>query len=243
MIDAEHSKALLAEWLDRQTKAFAALTGTRADLDQGVIAQALERSYREFWSTLSATVPLGAGTMESMAEMLFATAHPAGPAQGAAPPFDVLWKGSQRSRQAQDAWTELQQASAAHRALLDAAWSEISIRFLDDLARPAGDGAPPIATWREGLDLWLEITNDRLLKTQRSEAFLASQQRMLRAVTDYRLSIQAFAEEFCEFLQIPTRREVDELAQTVHDLRRQVRRLERARTDPAAGPSSIAQAR
>lgn len=242
MIDAERSTALLAEWLDRQTRAFAALTAS-PDLDHGVIAQALERSYREFWSTLSATDPPGAGTMASMAEMLFATARPAGPAQEAAPPFDDLWKGTQRSRQAQDAWTELQQASAAHRALLDATLSEISIRFLDDLARPAGDGTPPIATWREGLDHWLEIANDRLLKTQRGEAFLASQQRVLRAVTDYRLAVQAFAEELCEFLQIPTRREVDELAKTVRDLRRQVRRLERTPTDRAAGPSSTAQAR
>lgn len=244
MIDAERSNALLAEWLDRQTRAFAALTASPG-LDQSAIPEALERSYREFWSTLSATVPSGAATMEGMAGMFsaLAAAGTAGPTVGATSPFDALWKGSQRGRKMHDAWVELQQASSAHHALLDTTWRDISSRFLNDLARPSGEDAPPIATWREGLDLWLEITNDQMLKAQDRELFLASQQRMLQAVTDYRLSAQAFAEEMCELLQIPTRREVDELARTVHELRREVRRLERARADAAAGPSPTAQSR
>jgi hypothetical protein len=44
---------------------------------------------------------------------------------------------------------------------------------------------------------------------------------------DYRLQLREVAEEFCEIYQIPGRTEVDELARTVHELRREIRALKR----------------
>ena len=71
----------------------------------------------------------------------------------------------------------------------------------------------PLGSWRELLALWVETANTSLLETQRSEAYLKSQRKILMASTDLRLAQQV----------------VDRRAQVVRQIRRELRQaLERA---------------
>jgi hypothetical protein len=67
-----------------------------------------------------------------------------------------------------------------------------------------------------------------LIETQRSEAFVEAQRKMLRSASDHRLQEQEIAEAWCEAFHVPTRTEMDEMQRTVTDLRRQLRALQRA---------------
>lgn len=234
--DFEKANALMAQWLERQGKAFQAMA-SRFD-QAGRIDQAAElwRSYMEFWTTLSSVLPAQAGAIEASTDSLVAPAAGAPAGRGLeslvdraidSPGFALLWDWDRKSLRSYGTWLEMRNAAAAHRALLDKAWKEAHGRFLAALARPAGEGGPAIDSWRKGLELWFETANQCLLETQRSDEFLQAQKRLLRSAMEYRLSLRELAEEFCEAHQIPGRGEIDDLSRTVHELRRELRALKR----------------
>jgi polyhydroxyalkanoate synthesis regulator phasin len=118
---------------------------------------------------------------------------------------------------------------AAFQAIVLKAWNTAFERF------PAGagkEGASP-TTWRAMADQWLRVVNDTLIESQRSEAFVKAQSRMLRSASDYRLQERKIAEAWCEAFHVPTRTEMDELQHTVTDLRRQLRAMQRAASSAA----------
>lgn len=232
----EKANDLLKEWLERQKSAFQSYA-SRFD-KSGSTGQAAElwRSYMEFWTALSSILPAQAGAIEASTDSLVAPAAgmPAGPGlQGLvgraneSPGFAMLWDWDRKSLRSYGAWLELHNAAAAHRALIDKAWKEAQQRFLAEIAKPDGEGGVVVDSWRKGLDLWFATANQCLLEAQRSDEFLQAQKRLLRTAMDYRLRLRELAEEFCEIHQIPGRDEVDDLAQTVHELRRELRELKR----------------
>ena len=79
----------------------------------------------------------------------------------------------------------------------------------------------------EATQAWLKAANHALLNAQGSPAFLDAQKRMIRASTEIRARQRDMAEEWSEAWQIPTRSEVDDLARTIHQLRRELREVKR----------------
>jgi len=144
-----------------------------------------------------------------------------------------LWNDERRMLAISRAWLALRQASLEHNAVMLDAWMRAARAFAAALAeRNKAGGAP--AGWRDTVALWTDTANTVLLETQRGQAYLDSQQRQLRASTEYRLALRDAAEHFGELVGLPTRSEIDELHRTVTQLRRELRALQR-KAAPAGG--------
>jgi len=77
------------------------------------------------------------------------------------------------------------------------------------------------------MNVWLEAANHELLETQRSSEFMDAQKRMIRASTEIKARQKDTAEAWSEMYQMPTRTEMDDLTKTVHELRRELRKVKR----------------
>lgn len=119
-------------------------------------------------------------------------------------------------------WVRLKESSSEYRMVTAKAWMRAQQRFAKEV------GADP-ASWAQDagdhLKRWLDIANEELIATQRTNEFLIAQRKLLRAGVDYKLRERALIEAWCERHAIPTRSEVDELHAQVHALRRDMRRL------------------
>ena len=149
------------------------------------------------------------------------------------PEFADIWTLERRVLKVTREWLALREASAAYRAVTAAAWTRAFQIFTREMT------AEP-SLWQKGaravLDRWLAVANDELLRTQRSDEFLVTQRKLLRAGVEYRLKERALVELWCETHSMPTRTEVDDLQRIVHDLARRVRVLEKRLADDA-GPA------
>jgi poly[(R)-3-hydroxyalkanoate] polymerase subunit PhaE len=236
MFDPERASALMSEWMAQQKAAFEAISAKFAKAEKREDAQDLWQSYMEFWNTLSKAMPAQAGAQESVVETLV------GPSLGLlggghfddmvgrmtqGPDLATLWDWDRKGLRIYSAGLSLKQAAGAYQAIVDRAWQEAYKRFISEFSKPAESEKEVVKTWRQGIELWFSVANTTLLESQRSEEFLEAQRKFLRAAMDYRLQLREVAEEFCEIYQIPGRTEVDELARTVHELRREIRALKR----------------
>ena len=121
-------------------------------------------------------------------------------------------------------------ADAAHQAVVPAGGPPRAA-LPDDLAAPVADEVP-VAT-RAALELWLDTANRALLETQRSERYLASQAPLLKRELEYRLAQRTWPSirEMFETAEPGGDRRV--LSRLVHDLRRELRALQRQRSESA----------
>ena len=78
-------------------------------------------------------------------------------------------------------WAGVTQRSAEYSAIVAQIWMSAYADFLPALQAAAGEGKPATGG-RELLDRWTATVNERLLKAQRSEDFLAAQRRLLDAL-------------------------------------------------------------
>ena len=125
-----------------------------------------------------------------------------------------------------DAWREsvdYQQAASDMSKVIQGAWTKAyenySSKFtLEDLQS---------GNVNEALDEWLKAANAALLDAQGSNEFLSAQKRMIRASTEIRARQRDLAEQWSETWQMPTRTEIDDLALSVHQLRRELREVKR----------------
>jgi hypothetical protein len=155
------------------------------------------------------------------------------------PTFATLWDLDRKLAKLQQLAMQRAEDSAAYHTVVLAAWNRALERFARDLADRE---RPPVASFRELIDLWIKTANDTLIEVHRSPQFLEAQRRVTRSATDYRLAEREIAEAYCEIHHIPTRTEVDEVQRALHDLRRDVRALVR-RLDGGGGESGAGQSR
>jgi len=154
--------------------------------------------------------------------------------------FADIWQTERRILSATREWMELRQQSLRYRYIIMSAWMRAYDRFYDSHGAEFAESGVPRSGWQGLVRSWLEIANDELLKTQRSEEFLNAQRDLLRASIDFRACQQRFVEEFCDSNGIPSRTEVDDLHRTVTELRREMRALKRelAKTRPPPAPKA-----
>lgn len=139
--------------------------------------------------------------------------------------FGVLEREGLRATQE---WMNLRQAEHEYRQVTGAAWARAFMSFSEDVARQPDTLQK---TPRELLKQWLQIANEELIATQRSDEYLKVQRKLLRAGSEYRLKQRAVMEMWCEAFSIPSRSEVDDLQKTVSELRRELRTLKRRLAD------------
>lgn len=128
--------------------------------------------------------------------------------------------------EAAETWRETldyTQAAADMGKVMQDAWVRTYGRFnkdysIEDLKAPNPE---------EAMNAWLGAANHELLDTQRSPEYMDAQRRMIRSSTEIKARQKDLAEAWSEMYQMPTRTEMDDLTKTVHELRRELRKVKR----------------
>ena len=83
---------------------------------------------------------------------------------------------------------------------------------------------------------WAEISNQELIKNQRTDAFLKAQKELLHAALQYRSRQNDVSDAISALFDIPTRRYLDEVTRQLTEMRRELRALKRARDQVKGQP-------
>ena len=95
------------------------------------------------------------------------------------PRFADLGAIERRMGKVMQLWLQVQQAARAYEAVAAGAWHEANQRFAKAYQKLSARAQAPKQP-NEALKLWLDIANQTLLETHRSEPFLAAQGELLR---------------------------------------------------------------
>ncbi len=139
------------------------------------------------------------------------------------------WREERDALTASPQWLAYTAALERTRALMSAAWLNAFKRFTEELAqdREPGDALPD---WGAIQAHWQKAAGAELAAAQRAEDFLAAQRDLIRARLDCSALLRGRIERIAGMLGLPTRAELDDLHQTVHGLKRELRAL-RARPE------------
>jgi hypothetical protein len=139
------------------------------------------------------------------------------------------WREERDALTASPQWFAYTAALERTRTVMSAAWLNAFKRFAEDLARDRepGDALP---AWEAIQARWQEAADAELAAAQRAEDFLAAQRDLIRARLDCSALLRGRIERIAGMLGLPNRAELDDLHQTVHGLKRELRAL-RARLD------------
>lgn len=141
--------------------------------------------------------------------------------------FDEYRRALRESRE----WMAFSTALDEFRAVTAAGWMRAFKAYVEALSRrldqisEAGEGD---LGWDEMRALWREIADVELAAMQRSEPYLAAQRDLIRTQIDLRQALRARVEDVSGALGLPTRAEIDDLHQTMHELRAEIAELRRA---------------
>jgi polyhydroxyalkanoate synthase subunit PhaE len=137
------------------------------------------------------------------------------------------------------AWAELRAASLEHQTHVLSAWTKAATEFAAKLNEAASKGTS-LGSRSDLVAMWVEVANRHQLEMQTTPAFLENQLKLLRASTELRLAQQELADLYGEVLGLPTRAEMDDLARTVSELRRELRDVRRGPRGEASNRRSSA---
>ncbi|MEL7346132.1 MAG: poly(R)-hydroxyalkanoic acid synthase subunit PhaE [Pseudomonadota bacterium] len=243
-------------------RAFAELGADAARAEQGEDNPAWERM-----QTLSAAWSRFLDAMAAAQEerMTAPGASPFDPAGWMRPPGDGgmadLWRWlegpefadlftEERSAVRESAeWARYAAALEQFRMVMARGWMRAFRTFAERLAAAEGGPSAPEdddlgparrrTAWDVVLELWRTAADEELARVQTSDAYIAAQRDLMAAHLAVRASLRARAERMAQFLGLPTRAEMDDLAETVHSLRREVAEARRAARRAAAQSQPI----
>lgn len=104
---------------------------------------------------------------------------------------------------------------------------------VDELGKVAAKG-DKITAVRQLMSLWYRTADKSLLVTFNKQEFLDTQNNFTKAQHAFKLAKRAVVEDIFRDLDMPTRSELDETYQVIHDLKREVRMLKKALPATAA---------
>jgi poly[(R)-3-hydroxyalkanoate] polymerase subunit PhaE len=145
-------------------------------------------------------------------------------AQG--PRLADVWDIDRKLASVFGAWVEMRQRLEAYNAVAATPWAEASQRFLEKVSA-AGDSDASHSSWREAFAMWSEISNEELIKNQRTDGFLKAQKELLQAGLQLRSRQDEVAEAISAMFGLPTRKDFDDVTRQLTELRREVRTLTR----------------
>ena len=239
---ADQQQAALRAWTAHASTASASSDSTTPPSLESMFgaAQAMWADSLERWSSV-AQQSMPPGSFDALLKAMFdPTRWPdlaASPLDRAiehlvdGPSYATLFTLDRKLLKAQKLRLEWSRDLAAYQLVLHSAWSEALQRFFTQIHREG----EPITTWRALIDVWIDVANQTLVEAHRKPEFLEAQRRLTRSSTECRLAERDIAESWCEMHHIPTRTEVDDLARSILELRREVRALRQ--------PAAITQAR
>ncbi|HMI34591.1 MAG TPA: poly(R)-hydroxyalkanoic acid synthase subunit PhaE [Propionibacteriaceae bacterium] len=228
-------------WVDAQSQLVKTLAGAGASADPASDAAAMAdmwRSSMALGGILTSSVPgMEGGGLAS--EMLTRMVNPMSTALvGGSQVGDVIRRMTEGPRLADvgglerqmvelmDLYVAVQAATRAYETVVASAWTKASQRFAEDISQRAqtGKGLRP---GKKALEVWMDIANQTLVETHRSAEFLTAQRDLLRRGMDFLLAERHLFEQLVEPAGLPTRTEIDEVHQSVWELKRRIRELER----------------
>lgn len=125
-----------------------------------------------------------------------------------------------------DDWVKLSQAMGDYQ-LLEA---DIQYRgftaLMEDLLAQAKEGKP-VKTWKEFQQRWAIAADQVFEKAFCEEKNLKVRGKFINALNRYRIQQQGILEEWLKTFNLPTRSEVDEIHQTIYQLRKEVKGLKK----------------
>jgi polyhydroxyalkanoate synthesis regulator phasin len=124
------------------------------------------------------------------------------------------------------AWIEMRQKLSGYNAVTSAPWNEASKRFVDAMSAMVNEGKS-VPGWREAFAKWSEISNEELIRNQRTDGFLQAQKELLQAGLKLRSRQDDVAEAASAMFGLPSRKDFDEVTRQLTELRREVRALSR----------------
>jgi polyhydroxyalkanoate synthase subunit PhaE len=124
------------------------------------------------------------------------------------------------------AWMEMRQKLSVYNAVTSAPWNEASKRFVDAMSAMTSEGKP-FPNWREAFAKWSEISNEELIRNQRTDSFLQAQKELLQAGLKLRGQQDDVAEAASAMFGLPSRKDFDDVTRQLTELRREVRALSR----------------
>jgi polyhydroxyalkanoate synthesis regulator phasin len=123
-------------------------------------------------------------------------------------------------------WFAVQKSTQEYEYIVAGNWAETNTRYAEQMAERQRAGKGELDP-KEALKVWLDITNQVFLETQRSEKFLAAQRQLIRDGLDFILVEREFVENLVKPIGLPTRSEIDEVHRNVHELKKQVKTLQK----------------
>jgi len=197
--------------------------------------------WAKLWETMAeSSSRMAAAWSESMAPFMLArlSEKPAGFGDGnelsaaiermaQGPHLADVWDIDRKIALVFGAWIEMRQRLASYNAVAAEPWARASKRFIDKMiSESAANGAPPL-DWREAFAKWSEISNEELVRNQRTDGFLQAQKELLQAGLQLRSRQDDVSDAASALFGLPTRKDFDEVTRQLTELRREVRTISR----------------
>jgi hypothetical protein len=183
------------------------------------MADAWSNSMAPFMLTRLLERPLGFAAGNEMSEAIEKMA------QG--PRLADVWDIDRKMALVFGAWMDMRQKLASYNSVTAAPWTEATKRFMEAMSAATDNGKKPPPEWREAFAKWSEISNEELIRNQRSDGFLRAQKELLQSGLKLRGRQDDVGEAAATMFGIPGRKDFDEVTRQLTELRREVRALSR----------------
>ncbi len=125
-----------------------------------------------------------------------------------------------------DAWTKLYKASLDYQVVI----SDVQIRSFDALMKKLvalAEKGQKVENWRDFQGLWSQVADDVFAEAFKSEDNLKLRGNFINALNAYRVYQQELMELSMKMLNVPSRSEVDEIHQSIYELKKEVKALKK----------------
>jgi len=123
-------------------------------------------------------------------------------------------------------YTAFTRATEKYNAGMNKVGVEATRKFQDYIMHPP-EGAPPLTSLKAIYVKWVDICEDVYAKYAMSDEYTETYGATVNALMEFKLQMQRISDEILTDLNIPTRKEVDELHERQHALRRENRQLKK----------------
>jgi polyhydroxyalkanoate synthase subunit PhaE len=125
-----------------------------------------------------------------------------------------------------NAWLDMQRAAFDYNSSLAEVWVSAFERLIRELAQLAEQGEM-VENVRDFLNRWSATADDVFQKTSRSEAYLRGQVTLINAIMHYRQCQRQVNEAVMQWIDLPSRSEIDESHRRIYELNKEVKSLRR----------------
>ncbi len=131
-----------------------------------------------------------------------------------------------------DAWANLYHASQNYQLLL----ADIQVHSFEALMKKLvamAEKGEIITDWQDFQRVWTSVADAEFEKAFCQEKNLKVRGQFLNALNQYRIQQQDLQEIWMKTVNIPSRREVDEMHKTIYELRKEVKSLKKMLSNPS----------